>query len=100
MNFNEFKSTLQQQAHPPKGLNRLLEALWYEAKGDWNKAHLLAQEVHTRDGAWVHGYLHLREGDSSNASYWYHQANQSMPATSLEEEWARIAKELLQPTAV
>jgi hypothetical protein len=91
----EFKVSLS-QPRPPKGLSLLLQALWHEAKGDWSTAHQLAQDVNTPEGAWVHGYLHLKEGDRSNASYWYHHANQSMPATSLEEEWEKIVKQLLQ----
>ena len=95
MTFNEFKISLAQTS-PPQRLSPLLQALWHEAKGDWGTAHQLAQDVNSQHGAWVHGYLHLREGDRSNASYWYHHANQSIPATSLEEEWENIVKQLLQ----
>src|SRR5882672_11500968 len=95
MTLNEFKLSLSQTS-PPQGVSPLLQALWYEAKGDWGTAHQLAQDVSSPQGAWVHGYLHLREGDRSNASYWYHHANHSMPVASLEEEWETIVKELLQ----
>ena len=94
MTFPEFKSSLV-LGSPPKGLDPLLAALWHEARGDWSTAHHLAQDVDTPEGAWVHGYLHLKEGDRSNAGYWYRQANQQLPTTSLELEWERIAKELL-----
>jgi len=96
MTFIDFKASLE-KAGPPQELSPLLLALWQEAKGDWAEAHQLAQDVNTAEGAWVHGYLHLREGDRSNASYWYHQANRSLPTTSLEQEWERIATELLHP---
>ena len=94
MTFNELKVSLNQTS-PPQGLSPLLQSLWYEAKGDWTKAHQVAQDVNTPEGAWVHGYLHLREGDRSNASYWYQQSKQSMPTTSLEEEWEKLATHLL-----
>jgi hypothetical protein len=94
MTLNEFKVSLA-QVSPPQGVNHLLQSLWHEAKGDWGTAHQLAQDINTPEGAWVHGYLHLREGDRSNASYWYHQAGQSLPSTSLEVEWERIVKQLL-----
>ena len=96
MTVSEFKFSLA-QASPPKGLSLLLQALWHDANGDWGTAHQIAQEVNSPQGARVHGYLHLREGDRSNASYWYHHANHSMPITSLEEEWETIVEELLQP---
>jgi hypothetical protein len=72
-----------------------LEALWYDANDNWDKAHSIAQEIDSRDGAWVHAYLHRREGDHGNASYWYHRAGKSVSRMSLEDEWESIAKELL-----
>ncbi len=40
-----------------------LLALWWDGKGDWEKAHEIAQDVAGVDGAWVHAYLHRKEGD-------------------------------------
>lgn len=48
-----------------------LLALWWEGRGEWERAHEVAQEVETPEGAWVHAYLHRREGDAVNARYWY-----------------------------
>lgn len=93
MTFAEFKGSLRQE-HPPGQISRPLAALWHDAKGDWNSAHEIAQEVDTPEAAWVHAYLHRKEGDQSNASYWYHRARQTKPASSLEEEWEAIAKKL------
>ena len=93
MTLQEFKTSLEEQQPPP--VTVLLQALWYEAKGDWEKAHNLAQDVHTPDGSWIHAYLHRVEGDISNAQYWYHKANRKMPKVSLKEEWEDIANELL-----
>ena len=93
MTLQEFKTSLEEQQPPPVAV--LLQALWYEAKGDWEKAHNLAQDVHTPDGSWIHAYLHRVEGDISNAQYWYHKANRKMPKVSLKEEWEDIANGLL-----
>lgn len=93
MTLQEFKSSLKEQQPPPVAV--LLQALWYEAKGDWEKAHNLAQDVHTPDGSWIHAYLHRVEGDISNAGYWYHRANRKIPKQTLREEWEVIANELL-----
>ena len=92
MTLDEFKATLQ--STPPK-VAPLLLALWYDARGDWEKAHSLAQDVDNPSGAWVHAYLHRKEGDLGNAGYWYRRANQSIATDSLEAEWTRIASALL-----
>ena len=95
MNLEEFKSTLSQK-QPPAGLDELLQALWIEARGDWDAAHLIAQENSSDDGSWIHAYLHRKEGDLSNASYWYSGAGKKRPDISLEEEWEIIATALLE----
>lgn len=94
MSFEEFKSSLQQSS-PPPSLSALEQALWFDGKGDWEAAHNLAQDVNTNDGSWVHAYLHRKEGDVGNASYWYHRAGKKMATASLDDEWASIVKALL-----
>ena len=81
--------------HPPAGLAPLLEALWWEAKGNWTRAHEIAQDIHTPDAAWVHAYLHRREGDQWNAEYWYRSAGQPVCSLPLDEEWREIVTALL-----
>ena len=93
MTFDEFRTTLSAETAPDAA--PLLLALWHDAKGDWDKAHQLAQDVDDKDGAWVHAYLHRKEGDLSNAAYWYQQAGQPVATDSLENEWNRIATALL-----
>lgn len=94
MKFEEFKASMS-EALPPKGITASLAALWYAGKGDWEQAHAIAQDVPTREGSWVHAYLHRVEGDQWNANYWYNRAGRSMPALSLEQEWAEIVQSLL-----
>ena len=93
MTLDDFKATLA-DATPP-AVSPLLLALWHDARGDWGKAHTLAQEVDEASGAWVHAYLHRKEGDLGNAAYWYGRAKQPTATDSLEVEWARIAAALL-----
>jgi hypothetical protein len=78
----------------PAGLAPPLAALWWDARGDWERAHEAAQSVDTAEGAWVHAYLHRKEGDLSNADYWYRRAGRRHPSVSLEAEWAEIAAAL------
>ena len=93
MTIDEFKSTLT-TATPPS-VPPLLLALWHDARGDWEKAHALAQDVDDASGAWVHAYLHRKEGDLGNAGYWYRRANQPVATDSLDAEWTRIVSALL-----
>jgi hypothetical protein len=82
-------------AAPPQNLGSLLRALWYDAKGDWNRAHEIVQDEEGPAAAWVHAYLHRKEGDFANAGYWYRLAGAPACETSLEEEWRCIAEALL-----
>ena len=94
MTFDEFLATIE-DATPPPGVPPLVLALWHDAKGDWEAAHHVAQDVDDENGAWVHAYLHRKEGDSGNALYWYRRARRPTASDSLEAEWLRIARELL-----
>jgi hypothetical protein len=80
---------------PPEELSLPLAALWWDAKGDWKKAHESAQQDEGPAGAWVHAYLHRKEGDLSNAAYWYGCAGKPTARMSLDQEWAEIVKALL-----
>lgn len=89
-----FQDSLGSAASPP-GLSLALEALWHDAKGDWNTAHERAQAQEDRSGAWVHAYLHRKEGDTGNAAYWYRRAGRPPSTEPLEVEWDAIVTALL-----
>jgi len=74
-----------------------LQALWHDGKGDWEKAHELAQAANSKEGDWVHGFLHRKEGDEFNASYWYDKAGKTKHKGTLVEEWQAIVQELHKP---
>ncbi|MGD8589270.1 MAG: hypothetical protein PVG22_10625 [Chromatiales bacterium] len=80
---------------PPAGISPLLEALWYDAQDDWERAHRIVQAISSVDAAWVHAYLHRKEGDIWNADYWYSRAGRQRPNLSLEDEWRSLVAELL-----
>jgi hypothetical protein len=79
----------------PPGTPAALRALWLEARGDWDAAHATAQEDDGGDGAWVHAYLHRKEGDAMNAGYWYRRAGRPAATGDLRAEWEQIARALL-----
>lgn len=77
-------------ATPPAHFSVLLKSLWYDKKGDWKKAHDLVDSLPGLEAAWVHAYLHRKEGDIWNADYWYARAKKVRPASTLEEEWESL----------
>jgi hypothetical protein len=94
MKYDEFKSAISSPA-PPAEVSIYLKALWYDAKNDWEQSHNIIQEYDTKTAFWIHAYLHRKEGDPGNASYWYQKAGRKMPGYDLEKEWEEIVKQLL-----
>lgn len=94
MNLARFRGSLAGVA-PPAGLPEAVQALWWDAKGDWGRAHEHAQAQHDAQGAAVHAYLHRKEGDLSNARYWYARAGRPVAEGTLEEEWLSLAEEMV-----
>ncbi len=94
MNFEDFQLSLEQSA-PPKGLSEPLLALWYDGRGDWNQSHEVAQANETPANNLIHAYLHRKEGDQSNAGYWYRRAGRALPKNSLAQEWEALVREFL-----
>jgi hypothetical protein len=96
MSFAQFEQSVSADAAPPDGLGAPLRALWLDARGDWAAAHEVAQAARGRDGAWVHAYLHRKEGDETNADYWYLRSGRPEATGDLAAEWRAIAEELLK----
>lgn len=95
MTVDEFAATLSGSV-PPPGLHLALKALWWDGKGDWQRAHEHAQDDESDPvTAWVHAYLHRKEGDRSNAGYWYRRARKPVATGDLNAEWREIAAALL-----
>jgi hypothetical protein len=92
MTLQEFNATLS-LASPPKDLHPILAGLWYDARGDWHTAHTIAQGSEgTREYDRLHAYLHRKEGDDSNARYWYRRSGEAVFNGSLQQEWDELAK--------
>ena len=95
MTYEEFQKSTNADA-PSEEMTLVLKALWWDAKGDWTKAHECAQQRETADHAWVHAYLHRKEGDLDNARYWYGRAGRKVFTGPLQEEWQNIVEALIQ----
>jgi hypothetical protein len=94
MNRDEFKASLV-DVEPPDGLSAPLQALWWDAKQDWTRAHALVDELETLDAIGVRAYLHRKGGQASNAEYWYERAGRRFRRTTLDEEWGALVDGLL-----
>jgi hypothetical protein len=95
MTLQEFRDSLL-QAEPPSDASFALAGLWWDAKGDWTRAHESAQQDEGPAGSWVHAYLHRKEGDISNAGYWYSRAGRKTTQAPLDQEWTEITESLLR----
>ena len=94
MTANELRSSLASE-NPPASLPVPLAALWWDAKGNWARAHDLVDSLETPEGMAVHAYLHRKEGAASNADYWYGKAGRGFHRPTLEDEWQALAEGLL-----
>ena len=94
MDLNSFRSSLS-ALQPPDGISIALQALWWDAKGGWERAHELAQQRDDAAGMRVHAYLHRKEGDQGNAEYWYRRCRVAPFTASLEREWDELVAQFL-----
>lgn len=96
MNYEAFMDTLARDTCPA-GMAPCLQALWYDARGDWDRAHEIVQRLDDATAARVHAYLHRKEGDDWNARYWHRRAGTGFPGQmSLEAEWELLARTLAE----
>jgi hypothetical protein len=94
MTLDDFRQSLT-ATKPPAELTNALAGLWWDAKGDWKRAHESGQQDEGIESSWVHAYLHRKEGDQSNAAYWYSRAGKPVCGESLDAEWLSIVRDLL-----
>ncbi len=95
MTIEEFTDSATNEPAPPSEVPEKLKALWWARRGDWERAHRIAQDIASKDGSWVHAYLHRVKGDDSNAGYWYSRAGKPHPEESLDTEWEQIVSMFL-----
>ncbi len=94
MTLDDFRASLA-AGTPPRGLSKELQALWHDANGGWDRAHKIVQSQKGKAAAAVHAYLHRKEGNLSNADYWYERAGCERPRGPLAKEWEGLVAVLL-----
>ena len=78
---------------PPPGISHELRSLWHVKKGNWDESHNIAQDIQTPMGSWLHAHLHLVEGDTGNAGYWYSRAGKpSRTRSQIDAEWIELVE--------
>ncbi|OYT91203.1 MAG: hypothetical protein CFE43_14665 [Burkholderiales bacterium PBB3] len=74
----------------------LRQVLVHQRAGRWVEAHKLVQDDGSELAAWLHGILHIQEGDLEDAEYWYGKANRHFRSRgTLDEELQRFEAALL-----
>ena len=67
--------------------------------GDWEAAHAIVQDDPSPLAAWMHGIVHLLEGDASNARYWYGCAGRAFPGEDAVQEEIEAVRATAEPQA-
>jgi len=62
-------------------------------------SHTISQGVHTTTGSFWHGIMHRREGDFSNAKYWFGKVGEHDIFPALAEQTKLLAAEADSPEA-
>ena len=94
MTLTEF-TQIAKRRHPTRRTPAPLAALWWDAKGDGQKAHAQVDELETPEAMAVHAYLHRKEGEAWNADYWYKRAGTAHRRPTLEAGWKALLEALL-----
>jgi hypothetical protein len=94
MTLEEYIKSIEAD-RPPSGISETLRSLWWDKKGDWDRAHSIAQDIPSVQGSAVHAYLHREEGVLWNADYWYTRAGKTRPDVALDIEWQQLVDEML-----
>lgn len=68
----------------PKRWDEWVSGLWLLA-GDIDRSHTLSQDITNHEGSFLHAIMHRREGDFSNAKYWFNRVGQHPVIDQLQE---------------
>ena len=81
------------RAEQPDPLARAVELL---AAGDWQPAHEIVQKDKSTLAAWLHGIVHILEGDLRNAKGWYERAEREFPDPAAVQDEIAAARRALE----
>lgn len=82
----------------PLARDEIQQALAHLERGDWPAAHAIVQkDEQSALACWLHGIVHLMEGDEANARYWYRAAKRPFPDSPDAAVEIRAASKELWP---
>jgi hypothetical protein len=61
--------------------------------GDWKAAHEIVQKESSPLAAWLHGIVHILEGDLDNARGWYRKAEREFPGAAAAKQEIAAARQ-------
>ena len=73
----------------------LSRALDFLAAGDWQHAHEIVQKEQSTLASWLHGIVHILEGDLENARGWYRRAEREFPGADAAPREIAAAREVI-----
>lgn len=74
----------------------LARALDHLAAGAWQQAHEIVQPDTSTLAAWLHGIVHILEGDLENARGWYRRAERTFPGPEAVQQEIAAARQALE----
>lgn len=78
------------------GITELGRAVDLLAAGDWKQAHEIVQKDKSALAAWLHGIVHILEGDLKNARGWYGRTDRPFPNPEAVQEEIAAARRAVQ----
>jgi hypothetical protein len=76
----------------PPVADPLVRAVDHLAAGAWEQAHAIVQPDTSALAAWLHGIVHILEGDLDNARGWYRRAGRPFPGPEAAQEEIAAAR--------
>lgn len=78
------------------GPDPLALAVHHLAAGAWQQAHEIVQPDTSTLAAWLHGIVHILEGDLDNARGWYRRAERAFPGPEAVQEEIAAARRAVE----
>jgi hypothetical protein len=72
------------------------QAVEHLAAGDWKKAHEIVQKDKSTLSSWIHGIVHILEGDLDNARGWYTRAERAFPGAHAAQSEIAAARQAVE----
>ena len=83
-------------SNPEPASDPLSRALEHLAAGQWQAAHEIVQPDKSTLAAWLHGIVHILEGDLDNARGWYKRAERDFPGGDAAPAEIAAAREAMR----